>query len=195
MVFLSAPEFGLLRDGIPIQRWKDLATWLVSTGMRFSEATALAPADIDLERRTCRITKAWKYSGKYDATLGPPKTRKGVRTIKLPQAAIDVVDRGASEWLFTNNAGNPVRTSSFFHGGWKPGRENARRAGLTKTPRVHDLRHTCASWMIQAGVPLPVVQAHLGHESIQTTVGVYGHLDGRSAQAAADAIGSALDLI
>jgi integrase len=66
------------------------------------------------------------------------------------------------------------------------------KAGLAKEPRVHDLRHTCASWMIQAGVPLPVIQQHLGHESIQTTIGVYGHLDRRSAQAAADAIGSAL---
>jgi len=35
-------------------------------------------------------------------------------------------------------------------------------AGLTKERRVHDLRHTCASWMIQAGVPLPVTQQHLG---------------------------------
>jgi integrase len=61
------------------------------------------------------------------------------------------------------------------------------KAGLTKSPRVHDLRRTGASWMIQAGVPLPVIQQHLGHESIQTTIGVYGHLDRRSAQAAADA--------
>jgi integrase len=43
-------------------------------------------------------------------------------------------------------------------------------------------------------VPLPVIQQHLGHESIQTTIGVYGHLDRTSAQAAADAIGSALAL-
>jgi integrase len=46
--------------------------------------------------------------------------------------------------------------------------------------------------MIQAGVPLPGMQQHLGHESIQTTIGVYGQLDTRSAQVAADAIGSAL---
>ncbi|KUI22004.1 hypothetical protein AU195_06795 [Mycobacterium sp. IS-1496] len=59
-------------------------------------------------------------------------------------------------------------------------------------PRIYALRHTCASWLIQAGIPLPVVQQHFGHESIQATVGVYGHLDRRSAQAAANAIGAVL---
>lgn len=58
-----------------------------------------------------------------------------------------------------------------------------------KMPRPHDLRHTCASWMIQAGVPLPVIQQHLGHESITTTVDRYGHLDRSSGVAAASAIG------
>jgi len=57
---------------------------------------------------------------------------------------------------------------------------------------VHDLGHSCTSWMIAAGVPLPIIQQHLGHESIQTTIGVYGHLDWRSVQVAADAIGSAI---
>lgn len=85
-----------------------------------------------------------------------------------------------------------MRAQEFYNGGWKPGREAATNAGLAKVPRVHDLRHTCASWTIQRGVPLPVVQAHLGHESIQTTIGVYGHLDRSSAQAAADAIGAML---
>lgn len=47
---------------------------------------------------------------------------------------------------------------------------------MTPAPRIHDLRHTFASWAIQAGVPLPVIQRQLGHESIQTTVDTYGHL-------------------
>jgi integrase len=42
--------------------------------------------------------------------------------------------------------------------------------------------------MIADNIPLAVVQRHLGHESIETTVGTYGHLDRRSAQAAAAAI-------
>jgi integrase len=191
-VFLTPDEFRLLRDHIERDRWKNLATWLVTTGMRFSEATALGAADIDAAAKTCRINKAWKYSGDYRPEIGPPKTKKSIRTISLPAAALEAVDLTAPGFLFTNGAGNPVRAQEFFNGGWKPAREAAIKAGLTKSPRVHDLRHTCASWMIQAGVPLPVIQQHLGHESIQTTIGVYGHLDRRSAEAAAEAIGSAL---
>lgn len=60
-------------------------------------------------------------------------------------------------------------------------------------PRIHDLRHTCASWLIQAGVPMPVVSQHLGHESINTTISLYVHLDRSSMKSAADAIASALE--
>ena len=91
-VFLTPPEFVLLRGHIDRERWKSLATWLVTTGMRFSEATALTAADIDAHAKTCRITKAWKYSGDYRPEIGPPKTKKSIRTISLPPAALEVVD-------------------------------------------------------------------------------------------------------
>ncbi|QIS20612.1 tyrosine-type recombinase/integrase [Nocardia terpenica] len=61
-----------------------------------------------------------------------------------------------------------------------------------KKPRIHDLRHSCAAWMLTAGVPIHVVQAHLGHESIKTTVDVYGHLDRGAAASAAAMIGANL---
>ncbi len=48
------------------------------------------------------------------------------------------------------------------------------------------------AWLISGGVPLPVIQQQLGRESIQTTIGVYGHLDCSMSQAAAAAIGAAL---
>jgi len=57
---------------------------------------------------------------------------------------------------------------------------------------VHDLRHTNASWLIQAGVPLTVIQRHLGDESIQTTSDRYGHLDRKSSRVGADVVGNAL---
>ena len=58
--------------------------------------------------------------------------------------------------------------------------------------RIHDLRHTCASWLLGAGVPLSYVQAHLGHESITTTVGTYGHLLPAARQAISGALSAAL---
>ncbi|MFC9229973.1 tyrosine-type recombinase/integrase [Streptomyces decoyicus] len=54
--------------------------------------------------------------------------------------------------------------------------DGANLAGLTERPRMHDLRHTHASWLIGGKVPLPVIQARLGHESITTTVDRCGHL-------------------
>jgi integrase len=59
---------------------------------------------------------------------------------------------------------------------------------LAKQPRVHDLRHTQASWLIDAGVSLPDIQRRLGHESIQTTIDRYGHPSGSR-----DAINAAID--
>ncbi|MFH8747490.1 tyrosine-type recombinase/integrase [Streptomyces rimosus] len=52
----------------------------------------------------------------------------------------------------------------------------ANTADLTKRPRIHDLRHTHAPWLIADKVRLPVIQGRLGHESITTTVDRYGHL-------------------
>ena len=53
---------------------------------------------------------------------------------------------------------------------------------------MHDLRHSHASALIAAGIPLPVIQRRLGHESIQTTVDVYGHLAPEAYAGAASAI-------
>jgi integrase len=50
------------------------------------------------------------------------------------------------------------------------------RAGLPEQIRFHDLRHTCASLLIAQGAHPKVIQAHLGHSSIQVTMDRYGHL-------------------
>lgn len=58
---------------------------------------------------------------------------------------------------------------------------------LSVSPRMHDIRHSHASWLLAAGIPIHVVQIRLGHESITTTVNTYGHLlpDAQIAAAAA----------
>lgn len=59
---------------------------------------------------------------------------------------------------------------------------------IHKEPRIHDLRHSHASWLINGGTPLPVIQRRLGHESITTTVDRYGHLSPDNLTAAALAV-------
>ena len=56
-------------------------------------------------------------------------------------------------------------------------------AGLRRTLRLHDLRHTAAASWLAAGLPLIYVQRQLGHASITTTQQVYGHLEEASCAA------------
>lgn len=63
------------------------------------------------------------------------------------------------------------------------------RAGLDDvTP--HTLRHTCASWLAQKGVPFPVIARYLGHRDSRTTERVYAHRDPKYLEAARRAIDS-----
>jgi integrase len=187
MVFLSREQFAELLGAVT-EYWRPLVEFLVASGARWGEVTALQPADVDRDAGTVRIARAWKHRG-GGYRIGPPKTRKSRRTINVPTSVLGKLDY-SHEWLFVNRRGTPVRGIGFGRRVWAPAVE---RAGLDPAPRIHDLRHTCVSWMIAAGVPLPVIQAHLGHESIETTVGVYGHLDRSSAAAAAEAIAKNLD--
>ena len=64
-------------------------------------------------------------------------------------------------------------TQSMWHG-IMPAKTRTDRLG--KRPRIHDMRHTAASWAIAAGASLQDVQYFLGHESLTTTADRYGHL-------------------
>jgi integrase len=75
--------------------------------------------------------------------------------------------------VFTVPNGSVVRQSNWRRAVFLPARA---RAGLSDRFRVHDLRHTAASLMIQAGYPPKMLQEILGHASITTTLDLYGHL-------------------
>jgi integrase len=192
MCFLEPDEYQILRAAVT-EYWRPLLDFLVVSGCRWGEATALRPADVDRGAGTVRIVKAWKKGGS-GWELGVPKTKKSVRTINVDAGVLDQLDY-TGEFLFTNsgrgrrNPDGVVRIHSFNPNVWHPALVRARAAGLSKSPRVHDLRHTCASWLIQAGRPLPAVQEQLGHESIQTTIGSYFHLNRDSGKDNAGVLG------
>lgn len=181
MVFLSRQEFLDLLALVP-EHGRDLVACMPTTGMRWGEITALQVKHVNFEDSTVRIAQAWKWSGTNQPYLGVPKTKKSVRTIGVPHMVLTIMARlaggkKANDFLFTNpNTQDVWSKSSFQTRVWQPAVKRFQDA-TGKRPRVHDMRHTCASWMIAEGVPLPVIQRHLGHESIQTTVDVYGHLE------------------
>lgn len=196
MVFMNHAEFAILLAAVT-EPWQPLVEFLAATGCRWGEASALRPSDVDLAEGTVRIQRAWRYVSGEGYQLGPPKTRRSIRTIDVAPGTLAKLDL-SREWVFTNSGRGrrgdtgPVRAHNFNPNVWVPAVRRAKEKGLTKSPRVHDLRHSNASWLIQAGVPLPVIQRHLGHESIQTTVDRYGHLDRRSSRVVADVVGKAL---
>jgi integrase len=70
-------------------------------------------------------------------------------------------------------------------------REAVARARLPAI-RLHDARHTAATMLLRAGVPVKVVAQRLGHADVTVTMRVYQHVTAQDDQAAADALGQAL---
>jgi integrase len=140
-----------------------------------------------------RVARAWKR-GKTGLYMGSPKSRKALRTITLPSGAVDtvrpLVERAKDgDHVFRGVRGGLPHHSHFYERVWQP---TVARAAIEKDPRIHDLRHSHVVWLIEEGVPLPVIQYRLGHESIKTTVDRYGHLAPDMHAGAAEAAGNAL---
>lgn len=180
MRMLSRDEFQALHDAVT-DHWKPLIEFMVATGLRWGEVSALQPRHVDVENATVKIRQAWKYSSK-GYTLGPPKTKRSRRTVDVPRRLIDALDL-SQEFLFVNTTGDPIRYPGFSRRVWIPAVTKAR---LDPKPTPHDLRHTYASWQLAGGTPITVVSRQLGHESIQVTVDIYGDIDRASTRSAAD---------
>lgn len=191
--FLTREEFAALVAATPAH-YRPLVVFLVGTGLRWSEATALEARHVDLTAGTVRVEQAWKRVPGEGFAIGTPKTARSRRTVNaatIALAAVAPLLGKPSDLVFTTPKGTPVRHAWFHRGVWRPACE---AAGLVPPPRLHDMRHTHASWLISDGTQLEAVQDQLGHESILTTRGVYGHLlpalgvaVGRSASAALEA--------
>lgn len=187
--YMTAAELQqIIADTRP--RYQPLMWMLVGTGMRWSEATALTVADVDLAGKTVRVTKAWKRDrANKTYYIGTPKTKKSKRTITLPNEVVEAVrplveGRKRTERLFTNHRGEWVKHQTFYREHW---RKSCTANIAEPTPRIHDIRHSHVALLIAAGVALPVIQARLGHEKITTTIDTYGHLFPDLQVAAADA--------
>ncbi len=203
-IFLTNEELttimATLRDG-----YVPFVDFLVGTGARFSEATALTWGDIsDGPTTAVSINKAWKRSEKRGWYPGPPKTKKANRTIVIHKALRDAMgERGKTDELVFKNivSGEPLRHNAFYKQAWSRMLDTAsdvdecarlRVKPIERRPRVHDLRHTHASMLLDQGASLQLIQYRLGHESLTTTADTYGHRQTDVHQAMAGLVENAL---
>jgi integrase len=169
-------------------RWRPLFLTAVFSGLRASELRGLRWGDVDLVRGELHVRqRADRYR-----TIGRPKSEAAERGVPLLPMVVNVLrehrlacPKGEQDLVFPNDAGNVYDHASIIKRGLVPlmvkaGLVDAK--GKAKYTGLHALRHFYASWCINRRVdgglelPLKVVQARLGHASIQMTADVYGHL-------------------
>lgn len=173
MDFWTVEEFRKFIDSVMNKRLSYMAFMtLYWTGMRLGELLALNPKDVDLEKRTISITKSYQRLGKKDV-ITPPKTPKSKRVITIPEfLAADIKDYMDSLYdLQENDRLFPITKYYLEHEMQREIKESG-----VKRIRVHDLRHSHASMLIELGFSPLEIANRLGHEKVETTLNTYAHL-------------------
>ena len=171
--FWTPEEFGLFLSAVSDKPMSEtMFSLLFFGGMREGELLALGIGDFDFELGTVSITKSYARL-KGEDIIQSPKTAKSRRTITMPAEIMDTVrkyadgleDHTPDKRLF------PV-TKKYLHYEMKRG---TKLSGVRKI-RIHDIRHSHASLLIELGFSPLLISERLGHEDVSTTLSIYSHL-------------------
>ena len=172
MDFWTGEEFRKFIDSVMNKRLSYMAFMtLYWTGMRMGELLALNPKDVDFEKRTISITKSYQRLGKKDV-ITPPKTSKSKRVITIPEfLAADIKDYMDSLYdLQEDDRLFPITKYYLEHEMQREIKESG-----VKRIRVHDLRHSHVSLLINMGFSVLAIGERVGHEAEKITYR-YAHL-------------------
>ena len=163
--------------------WR-LAAW---TGMRRGEVAGITWRDVDTDAGTITVRRARVNVTSADVRESKPKTARGRRRVELDEETRVALaawrerhDAERKAWpgvwpgddlVFTLEDGSGLRPDYLS----RTFRARAARAGLPVI-RFHDLRHTHATLLLAAGVPVKVVSERLGHSTVAFTMDVYQHV-------------------
>ncbi len=155
------------------------ATLALHTGMRRGEICGLEWRDIDWERKIIRITRSRQRRHRIDL-IGDPKTAGSIRPIPVDDTVLHMLqiwyqsfplEPVDTQFILAHFDGNPIDPMSLS-------RDIRRAVESLNLPKIsfHDLRHTHATLLLQANVPLKIVSERLGHTSIAMTADTYSHV-------------------
>lgn len=142
----------------------DFIRLALNTGCRKNELLKLSWDRVDLKANRIQLDSGDTKSGKRRIVPLNQEARQAM----LNRARFRAEHCPDSSWVFAHKDGERVQ---YMQNGFQAA---CGRAGIEDF-RVHDLRHTCASWLVNAGVPLPEVRDLLGHSSVEMTER-YAHL-------------------
>lgn len=173
MLFWTTEEFKVFLEKVsnkPPSRAGFLT--LYYTGLRIGELLALEYCDIDFEGCKLTVDKSYqRIQGRDVITL--PKTPRSVRTISLPVFLRDEL-KAYTERLYGLHKHDrifPYTKSFFLHEMIRGTKDNQ-----VKRIRLHDIRHSHASLLIELGFSPVAIADRLGHEKVETTLNTYSHL-------------------
>lgn len=180
---LSVEEANALIASVAGTRWEGLYRLALGLGLRMGELINLTWADVDLSRARLVVRVS--------------KTRTGERTINLPRFLVDALAThrerqrlDASLMEAGWNSGGFVFPSEvgtrLWHGNLRGSFKRHLKAAGLREIRFHDMRHSCASFLLNEGVPLKQVSEILGHAQTSTTSDIYWHVYNETQRGALD---------
>ncbi|MBN6889943.1 integrase [Cytobacillus horneckiae] len=178
--------------------WRMFLTLIIAGGLRRSECLGLEWNRVNMSDQTIDIQQVIT-KGRSGAVIKAPKTKKSKRLISLPESVIkelveyhlhwkkekmkmgELWSEKNREWIFCNEDGThfyPDTPTTWW-------RRFTNRVGI-RYIRLHDLRHTSATLLINQGVHAKIISERLGHSDIRVTMNTYGHVLRQADQEAAN---------
>lgn len=145
---------------------------LYYTGIRLGELIPLTIADADTKNGILHINKSLQRVKRKDI-ITPPKTQKGIRDIVLPRFLCNEIEEYKSHLYGITDDSRLFEISKCAL--YYPMKKYSALAGVPAI-RIHDLRHSHVALLIEHNISPLVIAERLGHESVDITLGTYGHL-------------------
>lgn len=179
--FMSADEYRRVIADMDRKDYALLTQFLVLSGLRYGECAALEKSDVDLDGRYITVSKTYDSETK---TVTSAKTETSIRRVYIQDELLPVCQQ-INVLMGERKILHSCRSGLFFHDPhgqvisyftYAKYLRNATREILNRQITPHTLRHTHASLMFEAGVPLDVISRRLGHKTSQITRNIYVHI-------------------
>lgn len=172
--YINQFELHTLLDTLELKNeisWEWMILLIAKTGIRFSEALALTPADFNFSRQSISVSKTWDYKG--EGGFLPTKNQSSIRKVQIDwQTVIQF-----SQLIKDLPEDKPIFVKGKVYNSTVNGvLERYCKKAEVPVISIHGLRHTHASLLLFAGVSIASVARRLGHSSMNTTQKTYLHI-------------------